>query len=328
MYYAMRMTAMDYIDPNASDQFGAGMDGEGDAGDMEDLMKKMFDSGQGKKDLDQAMDEAQQTCKGIDEIIDKETQEQMFDQANGFNGNDAGSISPEYIRQIAENLQRVRISLGSMKEKIKKLMDRSVSYFSAKKETIYEDLFNSDNLANLDEYVLLHPQLRKFFLEDIVIKDTKSIGKIDVYLDVSGSMSEGCGVKNDEGKTISKLDFAKAFTVKLQEMGILNDVYVFNNSVKKYRSDAVSIAMLDSDGGTTISNAVKSIENKDSNALIITDAEDGCHLYSEKAFFIGIKGARFHHFSSEIIKQYSENGQVVVFDGTRISNVDIHGMTV
>lgn len=325
MYYAMRMTAMEYVDPNANDQFGNGMDGEGDPDQMEQMMKDMFDSAEGKKDLDDAMNDAQQTCKGIDDIMDQDLQEKMFDQANQHGGNDAGSISPEYIRQIAANLQRVRMSLGSMKEKIKRLMDKSTSYFSAKKETIYEDMFNSDNLAGLDDFFLLHPKLRKFSLEDVVIKDTRSIGRIDVYIDISGSMSDSCGTQNDQGQSISKLDFAKAFTVKLKEMGMLNDVYVFNNRVTKYKNDAISLAMLDTEGGTTINAAVSRIEKEQNNALVITDAEDSCSLYSEKAFFIGVKGARFSHFNSDTIEKYSEKAQVVVFDGTRISAVDKHG---
>ena len=323
MYYAMRMTQMEYVDPNAADQFG--MNGEGDPDQMDELMKNMFDSAQGKQELDDAMNDAQQTCKGIDDIMDGDMQEKMFDQANQHGGNDAGSISPEYIRQIAANLQRVKMSMGSMKEKIKRLMDKSTSYFSAKKETIYEDMFNSDNLAGLDDFVLLHPKLRKFSMEDVVIKDTKSVGRIDVYIDISGSMSDSCGTQNDDGQSITKLDFAKAFTVKLKELGMLNDVYVFNNRVSKYKNDPISLAMLDTEGGTTINEAVRRIEKEQNNALVITDAEDSCSLYSDKAFFIGVKGARFNHFTQEAISKYSEQGQVVVFDGSRITYVDKTG---
>ena len=83
--------------------------------------------------------------------------------------------------------------------------------------------------------------------------------------------------------------------------------------------------MLDCGGGTTINEAVRHIEREGKNALVITDAEDGCSIYSDKAFFIGLNGARFNYFDSEVIKQYSEKGQVVIFNGENIIKIDAKG---
>ena len=80
--------------------------------------------------------------------------------------------------------------------------------------------------------------------------------------------------------------------------------------------------MIDCNGGTSIDVAVNNIMRTDKNAIIITDAEDRCRVFTEKAFFIGLEGARFTSFDSEVIKQYSNRGQVVVFDGTKIHKVD------
>jgi hypothetical protein len=83
--------------------------------------------------------------------------------------------------------------------------------------------------------------------------------------------------------------------------------------------------MIDCNGGTSINSAVNSIEKNGVNALIITDAEDHCNIYSEKVFFIGLKGSNFNHFREETIKEYSNRDQVVIFDGTKISKVDEKG---
>jgi predicted metal-dependent peptidase len=174
-------------------------------------------------------------------------------------------------------------------------------------------------------FEFLHPKLRKLFAEDIMVKDTKSVGKIDVYIDISGSMSDSCGVINKEGHRISRLDFCKSMVAKLAEMDMLNDVYVFNNNVKKYKKDPISIAILDTSGGTTINKAVESVHNNGVNAIILTDAEDSCNIYSEKAFFIGLQGARFSHFRNETISEYSKNDQVIIFDGSTIKKVDENG---
>jgi hypothetical protein len=305
-----------------------GLNGQGDPDDLNDVMNKMFNDQTGKSMLDDAVKDATDTCKGMDESIDKETQEKMFDDITKDGGRQAGNLSPDYIKKVVQELSKLKMSMGSLKEKIKKLMDKSASYFSSKKQVTYEDLFNSDNLGGLDDYIELHPKLRKIFAEDILVKEEKPIGKIDIYIDISGSMSDSCGVKDERGNRISKLDFCKAFTVKLSEMGMLNDVYLFNTTVKKFKNDPISLAMLDTCGGTTINQALASIEKIGINALVITDAEDHCSLYSDKAFFIGVNGARFRHFRGEVIEKYSENNQVVVFDGNKIQHVNKQGDVV
>jgi hypothetical protein len=327
-YFAIRSTMMEYIDAETQQKFMDGLNGQGDPDDLNDVMNKMFNDQTGKSMLDDAVKDATDTCKGMDESIDKETQEKMFDDITKDGGRQAGNLSPDYIKTVVQELSKLKMSMGSLKEKIKKLMDKSASYFSSKKQVTYEDLFNSDNLGGLDDYIELHPKLRKIFAEDILVKEEKPIGKIDIYIDISGSMSDSCGVKDERGNRISKLDFCKAFTVKLSEMGMLNDVYLFNTTVKKFKNDPISLAMLDTCGGTTINQALASIEKIGINALVITDAEDHCSLYSDKAFFIGVNGARFRHFRGEVIEKYSENNQVVVFDGNKIQHVNKQGDVV
>lgn len=327
-HYITRLAVMDYIDPDASDTIKQSMSGQGDFDNdgVDQAMKSMMDSTQGKNGLEKAMKDATDLCKQMDENMDGDIQEKMFENANEpGSDNTAGDLSPDYIRQVSDRLSRINLSMGSLKEKIKKLMDRSVSYFSAKQEVVYEDLFNSDNIAGLEDYELLHPKLRKIFAEDVYVKDTKSIGKIDIYIDVSGSMSSYCGVEDSNGKGISRIDFCKSFAAKLVEMDMLNNVYLFDNRVKKYKNDLISISMIDCGGGTTINRAIESIEKNGVNALVITDAEDGCSIYSDKAFFIGLNGANFSHFNNEIIEQYSNKEQVVVFDGKTIKKVNKDG---
>jgi hypothetical protein len=328
-YFIARMTILDYTDPQASDDIKNGLNGSSDFDNdgVDDAINNMMDSKQGKSMLEDAMQKAQELCKQMDDVMGEDIQEQMFEAANDSKENGAAKLSPDYLRNIASHLETVQLSMGSLKEKIKKLLDKSVSYFSAKKETKYEDLFNSDNVAGLEDYELLHPKLRKIFAEDLQVRDTKSVGKIDIYIDRSGSMSSHCGVSNNQGNGISKMDFCKSFTAKLKSMDLLNDVYTFDNRVKKAKNDIISIAMMDCGGGTTIDAAIRNIEKEGRNALIITDAEDHCSIYSDKAFFIGVKGSRFDHFDENIIKQYSQKSQVVIFDGNSIVNVDEKGNT-
>jgi hypothetical protein len=329
--YIMRMSMLDYTDPEAAENIKKGLNGASDfdSKDADQATDDMLNSSMSKKAMEEAVKEATELCKKMDESMDEDVQEQMFENTTKpGEDNTAGQLSPDYIKQVSARLQSIKLSMGSLKEKLKRLLDRSVSYFSAKQEVHYEDLFNSDNIAGLEDYELLHPKLRKIFAEDLYVKDTKSVGKIDVYIDISGSMSSSCGVEGKDGYDISRIDFCKSMVAKLAEMDMLNEVYVFNNRVKKYRKDPISIAMLDCSGGTTINAAVHSVERNGVNAIILTDAEDGCNVYSDKAFFIGLEGANFRHFGNDTIAEYSKRDQVIVFDGKTIKKVNEEGNVI
>ena len=331
LYYLMQLTQLEYIDPNAAQDIKNAMENGNDFnnGACEQALDKLFNSTNSKNALERAMDQAQSTCNQLDDNMEKDVQERMFEQASEpGSSNNAAKISPDYIRTIAAQLSKIKMSMNSLKEKLKKILDKSTSYFSSRKITTYDDLFNAQDISGLEEFELLHPQIRKIFAEDIQVKETKNVGKIDVYVDVSGSMSSNCGAKDEEGNGIRRIDFAKSMIAKLKEMDMLNEVYLFDTRVKKWRNDLISIATIDCGGGTTIDCAVSSIERNDRNALVITDAEDNCRIYSDKAFFIGLEGARFNSFDTEVIKQYSQKGQVIVFDGSQIFKVNHSGNVI
>lgn len=204
-------------------------------------------------------------------------------------------------------------------------MDNSVSYFSAKEEPIFESIFDAGTLDGLQDYELLHPKLRKIFMEDINVKDIKRMGKIDIYVDASGSMNSGSGVPAEDGGHISKLTFAKAFAMRMKEMNLLNEVYSFQEKVAFQGETLYSVLSITGGGGTRLNNVVDHVIKKDRNAIILTDAEDYCSLYSDKAFFIGVAGARFYAFNSRVLSQYANNNQLVVFDGRGIKRVNADG---
>lgn len=327
-YFVGRMTIMDFVEPETSQDFKDDINGDKDGGSGDGLLDKMMGGKQAGNDFDKAIQEAQDLCQKMDGAMDEDTQQQMFENANKGSGGEASKISPDYLKKMVARLETINLSMDSVKDKIKKLVDKSVSYFSAKKITIFEDLFNSDNIAGLDEFELLHPKIRKIFAEDLQIKTTKSIGKIDVYIDISGSMSSNSGTQNKEGNNISKLEFCKALAAKLKQMDMLNDIYTFNTRVNKIKNNMLSISMIDDSGGTDIDTVIRSVEVNGVNALVLTDAEDNCRIYSDKVYFIGVQGARFNYFHSDVIAQYSQKDQVIVFDGTKINKVDTSGCII
>jgi hypothetical protein len=83
-YFIARMTIMDYVDPNNSQKIKDGLNGNSDFDNegFDDAMKDVMDSKQGKAMLEEAMQQAQELCKQMDNIMDEDIQEQMFDAAN------------------------------------------------------------------------------------------------------------------------------------------------------------------------------------------------------------------------------------------------------
>lgn len=324
-YFVSRLVQLEFTNPDEARKLQKNLEecNEFDKEETENSLEKIMENAASKRDLDDLLDKAMEVCKTIDKTIDSETQKQMFETSD--ENKESGKLDAGYLTQLSNRLENIQMSLGSLKQKIKHLLNKSVSYFNSKSKVIFEDIFNADSVVDINDEVLLHPKLRNIFMEDIMVKDSTSVGKIDVYVDISGSMSGSCGVVNDRGASVNKMDFAKSLVFKMKQMDILNDLYSFNTSVKKMKSDIISIALLNDSGGTTINNAIRMINKNQNNALIITDAEDGCNEYSDKAFFIGVKGCSFNHFHRSTLSKYIDNDQIIVFEGDRILKVNKDG---
>ena len=179
----------------------------------------------------------------------------------------------------------------------------------------------SGHVDQVQDIYMLHPKLRKFMIDDIMVKETKKVGKIDLYIDNSGSMSSSCGARDEYGNFISRINFAKGFALKMLEMDLLNKIYVFNDHVRPRNTNIHDIAAIKPTGGTNTGGMVNFINKEGRNAIVITDATDSCSVYSEKAYFIGTEGASFRNFTNLAVYK----NQMCVFDGTSVKQVDEYG---
>lgn len=299
---------------------------------LESLLKKFEDSSVNTKILESVMDKAKQTVNMMDSVMTDEQMEKMWeDISSGGRGAADKALNrtnQDVLEKIERELQKVNVNMGNVKGKIKNLLDKSLSYFSAKELPVYENIFDAESMHGLMDYELLHPKLRKVFMEDIMVKDTRKIGKIDIYVDLSGSMKSSAGIKDEKGHNISKKLFAKAFAYKMKQMNMLNNVYSFQNRVEFEGTEIIDIVSMNGDGGTDLNRVVDQIAKNKRNAIVITDAEDHCHIYSEYAYFIGVQGADFNYFNKNILGEYHDNDQLCVFDGQRVYNVDRNGYTI
>lgn len=261
-------------------------------------------------------------CQKIDKTFTEEQQKQLYDSAITGKAS-SKSLNSNVIEELIKKINNVITNTKSLTNVLKKIIDKGISYFSKQKKVIKEDLFSSDHIGNLDEFELLHPKLRKLFIEDIDVNSAKYFGKINIYLDISGSMTDQLVVNK---KRIKAIDFAKSIVVKLKELGLLDEFYIFNDSVKTTKSsDIIDIISISTSGGTSINSVVNHIQKNNKNAIIITDAADRCCLYSDKAFFIGLPGSDFSGFDNQELKKYTNNEQMIIFDGDQILKINENG---
>jgi uncharacterized protein with von Willebrand factor type A (vWA) domain len=296
------------------------------SGNSQKQIDKMLNSSFAKKQIDKAIDDARNQCENISDMLSSEEEKQMWDKLE-IDSKALDDISPEALERHQRELASIRLNMNSLKQHLKKILDKSVNYFSSRDIVQYEGLFDADSVDGLEEFHLLHPKLRKVMADDVQIKNTKKVGKINIYIDISGSMDGGCGLRDDNGNYITKMTFAKALAFKMKEMGLLNRVFAFDTKVFAKGNRAIDILALDAMGGTNLDKPVESIIHLDENAIILTDAESGCYTYSSKAFFLGVSGAEFCYFKPEVLEKYYSS-QMCVYDGTKLYNVNERGYAI
>lgn len=277
----------------------------------EDLQKMVEDlnSKKSQKELEQAFKKAEETLEKLKEVgVDIENDEEMPETER---------------REIIHNLNgldRIRKSLSSLntsKDKImsavKKMLNGSTNYFSQKCIQNDVELFEADQLLDINGIEMLHPFFQKSRIFDLSITERRYIGKYDLYVDCSGSMSAGCG--GDLGN-VTRIDLAKSLAMQMKQLGILGNLYEFEGSPRQIMNTDMSILMMAARGGTDIEKVVKNILKTGNNSVVLSDGESAVSTYTHKAFFIGI-GTDFHYFKNYdgVGKQFIEQNQCVHYDG-------------
>tara|TARA_R110000868_G_scaffold69210_4_gene204052 strand:- start:1273 stop:2961 length:1689 start_codon:yes stop_codon:yes gene_type:complete len=296
---------------------------------LDKLMEKFLNNpdNAAQKLYQEAMDTAKETSSNLDETMSKEDMDDLWEELAN-NPNKSGTLdklSDGYLKQMQQKLSEIDINGDKLKSHLKKILDKSFSYFNAKEEPIFDEFLNSPNIDGILDFEFLHPKFRKFSLEDIQVKDVRKSGKINVYVDVSGSMGSSANIKDTK---MDRLTFAKAVLIKLKRMDIINEVYTFNTNVKKRNTELNDLLTIDTSGGTSLNRVVNHIAEQGVNAIVITDADDHLNTYSSNAFFLGVAGSNFRYFNPVCRKQYVENKQLIQFTGDHVYNIGLDGYPI
>jgi len=288
-----------------------------DLKDMLNNLEKNLNSKQSQKELEQAFKEAEKKLDKLKDIgVDTENDENM-----------PAEEQQEIVRNlnnldsIRDSLKRLSVSKEKIMKAVKKILDGTTNYFSRKCTITDVELFEADDILDINGLELLHPFFKKSRLFDMSITERKYIGKFDLYVDCSGSMGSGCG--GDLERT-PRIDLAKSLAMQMKELGILGELYEFEDRPKKIMNTDISILMMAARGGTNIETVLQNVVKSGNNAVILSDGESHINTYTEKALFVGV-GTDFSYFrdyGEGAGKQFVEEGQCIYYDGKNFVEVE------
>ena len=294
-------------------------EGEGDDGDsakgaskdsgssnrksIEDIVDKALDNA--KDNIDKAKAKADEKIKDLEDQLGKEAMKDLM------------NADPEFLEKMDElkhKLKAVSINKDSIKKVMEKILNESQNYFSTKFKRVEESLFDCEECEDLFGLEFLHPIFKNAEIMSVGNETRIYKGKMDLYLDCSGSMDSQ---ENFEGTNIRMIDLAKGIAMVLFRMGMIENLYFFDGGLYEIKNiNEITILSFSKSGGTNFNNVVNKIKENGNNSVIITDGFDGCQEYSKQAFWIGIGGTTFDSYGDSAFNTYRSNRQCVAYDSS------------
>ena len=266
-----------------------------------------------QKVVDKAMSSAQDQMDQMDDVADTVGAGKM-DSDISFK--DMASLS-EYYNVMKD----VPLKDELLRDFIKNTLKLSKSYFSSRYTEVEENIFEVDQLEDLEGLENLLPPLDLIALNDIVTHERVYFNKVNLYIDRSGSMSSYWGYNGryqsftDKDGNLEELGMAKLTALKLNAMGEVNEIRCFDGNVKEKPMSVRDTIFLNTGGGTNIDRVIEHVEKMQTPSIILTDMGDSIHEYSPDVYFIGVGSARFSQFlHTDVGKLYLKNHQCVKYD--------------
>lgn len=266
-----------------NDGSGQNKPGSGKGSSKKSMEQKVDDIlNKTQKDLDNAMKNAEKEIKEIEDLLGKDASKELSDASPTF---------MDDFNKLKELLKRVSFNKDSIKTVLMKILNKSQNYFSKNSILVEESLFDADELEDLFGLEHLHPIFRNTGILEVGNEGRLYTGKIDLYLDCSGSMSSS---ETFDGKSISMKDLVKGIAIILYRMNMIDKLYFFDDKIYEIKNiNEFTILSFEKSGGTNFNNVVNQVNGNKRNSVVITDGDDSCAVYSKNVFWIGIGGTRF-----------------------------------
>jgi hypothetical protein len=253
------------------------------------------------KEIDKSLKDALE--KGLNEAQDQVNKTKSFMSELGIN--------PEQVEQNSagdmEVLERLLAERNGLIDKFYFNADAAVEFLKStsnffntalgKQKIFQTDFLHADNFSDI-----INPELFEFPFEipNINVMSSKRSVQIDLYIDVSGSMSNMLSTKGD-GTELRIIDAVSIFAYKLWRKGIVHSVNVFDGAVRSI--EPKQILFISPNGGTSFQAVLTHyIKQKQMGskrlAFILTDGCDDTSLYHKDAYWMFIEGGPYNQMAT------------------------------
>jgi hypothetical protein len=303
---------------NQNDQQSSQNQGEGD-GDGQDKQDQSQNQNNGSGDSSQPdFNKINDSLQNNMESTVKEATEEIDEKqkAEDFLGESGAGKSPSDIELLNERVEIIKDVVLSKRE-VGKMIKKSIKGFKkgfgVRTIVKEESLFDADEVSDLlDEHLLFNEILAM----DVAVRTNEEQQQtaFDLYIDISSSMRMMMKVN---GKSLQRIQLATALAAKMNVMGCLGDVYLFNNGISKVEKDA--IWRLNPSGGTSIERCILNVKRTKRPSVILTDGDDRFQSYCENAMImtIGVKEGRASRQGQAAVKMIKE-GKYIQYNGTNL----------
>lgn len=252
------------------------------------------------------------------ELQEKAEEDILLNQTAG-NGSNEGTEDPISEETMNSILSKVKFNQKSINQFVTSTIKKFSNYFGHQVKLESESILDAIDIYDLDGLEgLLFPEL---LLDNISNLEILKSLKVDLYVDVSGSMDEHKNISANynsytrigNSEKISMETLAKVLTIHMYKNKLINDFYIFQGAVNKVFKETYLKTRYG--GGTNINSVIKSIKQTNNPSLIITDASGSIDIYHKKAFIINIDYSSKMY--GEAIDRYITNNQMLFFVDNR-----------
>lgn len=237
------------------------------------------------KKLEQSFNKADEIIKDLEEKLGPKALSELANENTDF---------LDKIESIKGALERVSFSRESIKEVLVKILNESQNYFSSKYTNVEESLFESEQFEDLYGLEFLHPIFRMASIMDVGNMTRVYRGKMDLYLDCSGSMG---ATENFEGQNIRMSDLVKGIAMVMFRLDMIDKLYFFDGGLYEIKNiNEFTILGFNKSGGTDFNQVVDQVAANGRNSVVITDGEDTVKKYIKNIFWVGVGGTTFNGY--------------------------------
>lgn len=272
----------------------------------------------------------------LEKFIDKEVKKALKKIANktediaesypeAFEETDDDEDGEKVNKQVVQKLlSKVKFDKSAINQFVKSTIKRVQNHFGSIVKLKEESIFETDEFDDLDCLEFL--QLPEIFWEEVVNRTKEKSVVVDVFIDESGSMQSKRNIfeaynsftHKGMSRQVEMFTLAKILCHYLNADKYMNDLYMFDTSVRQITDFEEMYTRSANGGGTSIDNCIRKIHLTNNPTIIITDANDNITEYSELAYILNIDYNMAQDMYdkakwNKTIQRYIDNNQILCF---------------